>query len=51
MTLVIEVDLTKPGVRSATGKTMLVASSRGTAAIEYAKRPGLSFALNVMAKS
>ena len=45
----IEVDLSKPGVPSSTGKTMLVANTQGAVAIEYSKRPGIKFSLNVMA--
>ena len=47
-TLVIKVDLSKEGKPSATGKTLLVASSRGSTKVDYAKRP-ISFSLNVMA--
>ena len=45
--LVITVDLSAKGVPSSTGKTLLVASTRGAVPIDYAKRPGLKVAVNV----
>jgi hypothetical protein len=45
--LVITIDLTGVGVPSSTGKTKLIASTRGAVAIEYAKRPGVKVAVNV----
>ena len=48
--LIVTVDLTATGTRSASGKTMLVASTRGSVQIPHAKRSGLTLALNVMAK-
>lgn len=47
--LIIRVDLTQPGKLSSTGKTKLVATSRGAAKLGYDKRE-ISFSLNVMAK-
>jgi hypothetical protein len=47
--LIIRVDLTQPGKLSSTGKTKLVATSRGSARLDYGKRE-ISFSLNVMAK-
>lgn len=45
--LVITIALTGAGVPSSTGKTKLIASTRGAVAIEYAKRPGIKVAVNV----
>jgi hypothetical protein len=45
--LVITVDLTKPGTRSSTGKTQLIASTRGAVAVDFKGRAGLKAALNV----
>jgi hypothetical protein len=45
--LVLTIDLTARGAPSSTGKTLLVASTRGAVAIEYPKRPGLKVAVNV----
>lgn len=45
--LVITVDLSKPGTLSSTGKTKLIASTRGAAAVDYPKLAGLKAALNV----
>lgn len=47
--LVIEVDLKRKGRPSKTGKTLLVASTAGAAAIDYPGREGVKVALNVMA--
>jgi len=47
--LTITVDLAQPGVLSSTGKTKLVATTRGSSRLEYPKRD-ISFSLNVMAK-
>lgn len=44
--LVLTIDLTKPGTLSSTGKTKLIASSRGAVAIEYKNR-GVKVAVNV----
>ena len=44
--LVITIDLTRPGAPSSSGKTRLVASTRGAVAVDY-KRPGLKVAVNV----
>jgi hypothetical protein len=49
--LVIEVDLTKPGSPSSTGKTNLIATTRGAVPIHYAKRPGLKVAINITVPS
>ena len=46
--LVITVDLSRPGVQSKTGKTILVASTHGAEPLTC-KRPGIKVALNVMA--
>lgn len=46
--LTIVIDLSKKGTPSSTGKTMLIASTRGAAPVE-AKRAGIKVALNVMA--
>lgn len=48
--LTIEVDLKAKGVISSTGKTLLVASTRGAVPVEYKNR-AITVALNVMAKS
>lgn len=45
--LVITVDLTGKGAPSSTGKTKLIASTRGAVAVSYDKRPGLKVAINV----
>jgi hypothetical protein len=46
--LVITVpDVTKPGQRSSTGKTSLVASTRGAVTVDHPRVKGLKFALNV----
>jgi hypothetical protein len=45
--LVATIDLTRKGAPSSSGKTLLVASTRGAVAIDYAKRPGLKIAINV----
>ena len=47
--LIVTIDLKPAGVVSGSGKTRLVATTRGAVAIDYAKRPGLKLALNVMA--
>lgn len=44
--LVMTIDLTKAGTLSSTGKTKLIASSRGAVAIEYKNR-GVKAAVNV----
>ncbi len=44
--LVITVDLTKPGSLSSTGKTKLIASTRGAVSVEYKNR-GVKAAVNV----
>jgi hypothetical protein len=47
--LIVEIDLSKPGVQSSTGKTKLIASTRGAAPIDCnGVRPGVKLALNVM---
>jgi hypothetical protein len=46
--LVVTIDLTAEGVVSSTGKTKLVASTWGSVNVDYAKRPGLKLALNLM---
>jgi hypothetical protein len=46
--LVITVDLTKPGELSSTGKTMLIASTRGAVPVDHPKIRGIKAALNVM---
>jgi hypothetical protein len=46
--LVITIDLTRPGAPSSSGKTKLVASTRGAVAVDY-KRAGLKVAVNVTA--
>lgn len=43
--LIITVDLTKPGTPSSTGKTKLIASTRGAVAVEYKSR-GVKVAVN-----
>ena len=48
--LTITVDLKAPGSRSSTGKTLLIASTRGAEPVTYKSR-GVTVALNVMAKS
>ena len=45
--LVITIDLTGAGVPSSTGKTKLIASTRGAVPVDYAKRPGIKVAVNV----
>jgi hypothetical protein len=45
--LTIVVDLTKPGTPSSTGKTKLIASTRGAAPVDYEKLPGLKVQVNV----
>jgi hypothetical protein len=45
--LVITVDLSRPGTASKTGKTKLIASTRGAEPIECNRR-GVKVALNVM---
>ena len=45
--LVIECDLKAPTVPSSTGKTKLLASTRGAAAVAYAALPGLKVAVNL----
>lgn len=45
--LTITVDVSKPGTPSSTGKTRLIASTRGAAAIEHPRVKGLKAALNV----
>ena len=47
--LIVTIDLKPPGVVSGSGKTKLVATTRGAVSIDYAKRPGLKLALNLMA--
>lgn len=49
--LVVTIDLTPKGVLSSTGKTMLVASTRGAAPVDYAKRPGMKIAINLTVPS
>lgn len=46
--LVIFVDLSRPGELSSTGKTKLVASTRGAVPVEHPKFRGVKAALNVM---
>jgi hypothetical protein len=46
--LVITVDLKAPGAPSSTGKTLLIASTRGATAIDHPR--GIKVALNVMAQ-
>lgn len=45
--LVITVDLKAKALPSSTGKTKLVASTRGAAAVAYDGLPGLKVAVNV----
>jgi hypothetical protein len=45
--LILIVDLSKPGVLSSTGKSKLIASTRGAAAVAHPKIAGLKAALNV----
>jgi hypothetical protein len=45
--LVITIDLTGAGVPSSTGKTKLIASTRGAVPVDYANRPGIKVAVNV----
>lgn len=46
-TLTITVDLSRPGTLSSTGKTMLIASTRGAAAVDHPRIKGIKAALNV----
>ncbi len=45
--MIVTIDLTKPGVPSSTGKTKLIASTRGAVPVEFPKLPGLKVAVNV----
>jgi hypothetical protein len=45
--LILTIDLTATGEPSSTGKTLLVASTRGAVAVDYPKRPGMKVAVNV----
>ncbi len=47
--LTIKVDLSNPGNPSSTGKTKIVATTGGSAKLDYAKRD-VSVGLNVFAK-
>ena len=47
--LILTIDLTATGEPSSTGKTLLVASTRGAVAVDYPKRPGMKVAVNVTA--
>ncbi len=44
--LVLTIDLTKPGSLSSTGKTKLIATTRGAVAVEFKNR-GVKVAVNV----
>jgi len=46
-TLTLTVDLSHPGTPSSTGKTVLLASTRGAATIKHPRLAGLKAALNV----
>ncbi|MCG5238405.1 hypothetical protein ACIU1J_32160 [Azospirillum doebereinerae] len=46
-TLTLTVDLSQPGAPSSTGKTLLLASTRGAATIAHPRLAGLKAALNV----
>jgi hypothetical protein len=46
--LVMTIDLSQVGKASSTGKTKLIASTRGATRVEYTKRPGITAAVNVM---
>lgn len=45
--LVVTIDLTRRGSPSSTGKTLLVASTRGAVAVDYPKRDGMKVAINL----
>jgi hypothetical protein len=47
--LMLTIDLTATGEPSSTGKTLLVASTRGAVAVDYPKRSGMKVAVNVTA--
>ena len=46
-TLVLTIDLKAQAVPSATGKTLLVASTRGAVPVSYPSLPGLKVSVNV----
>jgi hypothetical protein len=46
--LIMTVDVTKNGVASKTGKTKLIASTRGAIAVDHPKVKGIKVAVNVM---
>ena len=46
-TLVLTIDLKATAVPSATGKTLLVASTRGAVPVSYPSLPGLKVSVNV----
>ena len=48
-TLVVRIDLKAPGTLSSTGKTKLIATTRGAVTVPYAKRR-VSLAVNAMVK-